>query len=392
MRKKHHDSGMVRCGIDRLETVDRYAKHQSVGLLSSAASLDRCFRHSVGRIAERYQLKALFAPEHGLRGEQQAGTLIDHQIDAQTGLPVYSLYGEHKAPSRDQLAEIDVFVIDLQDVGARFYTYLYSMAYCMISCAGAGIPVIVLDRPNPVGGDRVEGPVLDPVFSSFVGLYPVPVRYGLTIGEFARYINRSQSIGCELHVAPMDGWYRNMYYDQTGLSWVSPSPNIPTIDSALVYLGTCLFEGTNLSEGRGTTHPFEWIGAPWLDQDRVMAKLDSTALAGCHLRPCWFKPAASKYQGETCAGFQIHSLDRQRFKPFTTAVMLLDAIRQTHDEFRFLPPDQPDHPWFIDLLSGRDQIRRPDFDPQSYCGQAEAESLLFREKNKADWLYHESLS
>ncbi|NCC48361.1 MAG: DUF1343 domain-containing protein [Clostridia bacterium] len=389
MAKRSIQSDSVRCGIDRLETVDRLLKHQTVGLLTSAASIDHEFRHSVNRVAERYQLKALFAPEHGIRGEQQAGALIDHQVDAQTGLPVYSLYGENKAPSDEQLAGIDVFVIDLQDVGARFYTYLYSMIYCMKRCAEMGIPVVVLDRPNPVGGNRVEGPVLDPAFSSFVGLYPVPVRYGLTIAEFAGYINHSQSIGCELSVAPLSGWHRNACYDETGLTWVSPSPNIPTIDSALVYLGTCLFEGTNLSEGRGTTHPFELIGAPWLDHDRVLSQLNKTLLTGCHLRPCWFQPGGSKHQARTCAGFQIHILDRQTFKPYTAAVTLLDAIRQTHDAFAFLPPDHPDRPWFIDHLSGSDTIRRPDFDLTAHCEQADAESALFREKNKACWLYQE---
>ncbi len=377
----------VFCGIDQLDTVDRYLRHQRIGLLTTPTGMDKKFKATIDRLNERYHLRALFAPEHGIRGDQQAGAAIENQKDKKTGLPVYSLYGSHKAPSSRQLADLDVFVVDLQDVGARFYTYLYSMYYVMESCARSGIPVIILDRPNPLGGLITEGPLLHASCRSFVGLFPVPARYGLTIGEFAQYINQTQQLGCPLHIAKLAGWNRNACYDDTDLPWIAPSPNIPSVDSALTYVGTCLFEGTNVSEGRGTTKPFELVGAPWLNHDKVLAVISQDALAGCHLRPCWYQPVYSKYQNEICAGFQIHITDRAAFRPFSAGVALLDAIRQTHEAFTFRQPEKPDEPWFIDLLSGNNQIRQPDFYYADYLDKAKEQARQFKSDSSRYWLY-----
>ncbi len=379
----------VFCGIDQLDTVDRYLRHQRIGLLTTPTGMDKKYKATIDRLNEHYHLRALFAPEHGIRGDQQAGEMIEHQRDKRTGLPVYSLYGSHKAPTSQQLADLDVFVIDLQDVGARFYTYVYSMYYAMESCARAGIPVIVLDRPNPIGGLTTEGPLLQASFRSFVGLFPIPVRYGLTIGEFARYMNQTQQLNCALHVAHLAGWKRSACYDDTDLPWIAPSPNIPVIDSALAYIGTCLFEGTNVSEGRGTTKPFEIAGAPWLNHDKVLAAINQDMLAGCRLRPCWYQPVYSKYKNEICAGFQIHITDRSAFRPFSAGVALLDAIRQTHNNFSFREPEKSGEPWFIDLLSGDNQIRQPDFSLTAYLEKAREQAGLFKRESSRYWLYSE---
>ena len=376
----------VRSGLDNLGTVYEHLEGKRIGLLTGPAAIDRNLRHSADILHSQFHLTCLFAPEHGIRGDLQAGDPVAAAVDQRTGLPVHSLYGDHQAPTEAELSEVDVLVVDLQDVGARFYTYIYTLAHAMESCARADIPVVVLDRPNPLGGKHVEGCLLKSPFRSFVGRYAMPARYGLTIGEFAIWLNQEEHLGCRLTISRLSGWRRSMYFDETGLPWVSPSPNIPTVDSALAYVGTCLFEGTNLSEGRGTTRPFEQIGAPWLDQARVMRRIDPIAIQGAGLRPCWFRPTFSKHAGTLCAGIQLHVFDRELFRPYMAGIALMDAIRATHPDFAFLPPSAAGLP-MIDLLAGTDELRLAFVDRDNFMNRAAQEAAGFAGTSKGCRLY-----
>jgi uncharacterized protein YbbC (DUF1343 family) len=331
-----------------------------VGLVASPSSVDRHLVGSVERLhrTSGVQLAALFGPEHGLRGSAQAGDHVDTAPDPVTGLPAYSLYGATQKPTPEMLADVDVLVVDLQDGGVRFYTYLYTLAYVMQAAAEQGKRVVVLDRPTPLGGQRVEGPVLDPAYASFVGLYPIPIRYGMTIGELAVLFNTEFGIGCELEVVWMEGWRRDMWFDQTGLPFVQPSPNLPTLDSLTVYPGTCLVEGTNLSEGRGTTRPFEYIGAPWIDAEALAQALNARDLPGVRFRPVYFTPTFSKHQGQACQGVQVYVTDRGVFRPIETALYVLaDALRNDPEHFEWRGPWTPGGHHPVDLLSGGSQVR-----------------------------------
>jgi len=306
------------------------------------------------------RLARLFAPEHGLWGAAQDHAPVASTRDQVTGLEVWSLYGERRAPTPETLAGLDALVVDLQDIGARYYTFVWTLALAMRECARAGVRVIVLDRPNPLGGDRVEGNLPDPAFASFVGLYPLPARHGLTIGELARRFVLEEGIRCDLTVARMRGWRRAMLWEDTGLPWVPPSPNMPTPDTARVYPGGCLIEGTNLSEGRGTTRPFEWVGAPYLDGHRYAEALDAMSLPGVRFRPARFVPTFHKWAGEVCGGVQIHVTDRRRFRPFRTGVAAISVARRLAPaEFRWKePPYEFEHQRLpIDILFGTDRIR-----------------------------------
>ncbi len=332
-----------------------------VGLVISASSVDGRLTSSVERVyaAPDLLLTALFGPEHGLRGEAQAGEKVGGYRDHLTGLPVYSLYGDTKKPTPEMLADVDAFVVDMQDGGARFYTYLYTMAYVMEAAAEAGKPVIVLDRPTPLNGVTYEGPVLDPAYASFVGLYPIPARYGLTIGECARLFNTAFGIGCDLTVIPISGWEREMWYDDTGLPFIPPSPNLPTLTALNAFPGTCFFEGTNLSEGRGTTKPFEYIGAPWISAPEALAAtLNALELPGVGFRAVYFVPTFSKHSGELCRGVHLVVTDRATFRPAETAVTMLDTIKRAYPEhFGWREPWSPDGHFPIDLLTGGRQVR-----------------------------------
>ena len=333
------------------------------GLLAHQASVDGRLAHAAQLLSGLggAKLVRLLAPEHGFWGAPQDHAHVRSTRDPSTGLPVWSLYGNQRAPTPAMLRGLDALVVDLQDIGARYYTFSWTMILAMRACARAGVDVIVLDRPNPLGGQRVEGNVPDPAFASFVGLHPLPARHGLTIGEVARYVNAEHAIGCRLTVVPMRGWRRAMLWEDTGLPWVPPSPNMPTPDTARVYPGGCLIEGTNLSEGRGTTRPFEWVGAPYLDAHAYAAALARLALPGAHFRPARFVPTFHKWAGRTCDGVQIHVTDRDRFKPFLTTLALIAVARRAAPkafawkrppyefELRRLP---------IDILLGTDTIRQ----------------------------------
>jgi uncharacterized protein YbbC (DUF1343 family) len=284
-----------------------------------------------------------------------------HMVDALLNIPIFSLYGQTRIPTENMLAPIDVFIVDLQDAGTRVYTFIYTMAYCMEAAKRCDKKVLVLDRPNPTGGVFTEGNCLTAACASFVGRYPMPMRHGLTIAELSRLFNKEYGIACELEVIPMKGWKRTMFFRDTGMVWIPPSPNLPTPESALVYPGQVIWEGTNVSEGRGTTQPFEIFGAPFVDPERVLHTLDGNRLSGATLRPIVFEPTSNKWAHTPCKGFQIHVTDPQRFKPYRTTLSLLQAIRRHHSkEFKWRPPpyeyEYSKKP--IDLIIGDKTVRR----------------------------------
>ena len=351
-------------GIDRLLGADRgLIAGRRIGLVSNPASIDAGFRHSADRLCDDadVQLAALFGPQHGFRSDLQDNMIeTPHARDERWRIPIYSLYSETREPTPDMLAGLDAIVIDLQDVGTRVYTYIYTMANCMRAAAKQGLRVIVCDRPNPVGGTAIEGPLLDRAYASFVGQYPIPLRHGMTIGEIARLFNQEFALNASLDVVPLGGWRRDMYFDETGLPWVIPSPNLPTLDSAIVYPGAVLFEGTMLSEGRGTTRPFELVGAPWIDGERLAAAMNARHLGGVHFRPVFFEPTFQKHAGQTCGGCQIHVTDRRTFGPVRVAVELIAEFRrQSPQSFAWRqPPYEYEHDkWPIDILYGSDRLR-----------------------------------
>lgn len=323
-----------------------------VGLITNHTGVDRQMNHAIDLIGNvpGARLTALFAPEHGIRGVVQAGGKVADTVDERSGVKVYSLYGAVRRPTPEMLAEVDVLVYDIQDVGARFYTFISTMGEGMDAAAEKGIPFIVLDRPNPLADLRVEGRVMDMNYKSFVGAYPIPARFGMTPGELAGFYRDRMEKKVDLEVVKMNNWKRSLWYDQTGLAWIPPSPNIPTLTAAIVYPGICLIEGTNVSEGRGTTTPFEIIGAPWIDGCELADELRKANLPGILFRPAGFTPTFSKYQGEVCQGVQLHVVDRDRFEAVRTALHLLRAIRQ-------LWPDKFQWRGSLDRLSGSADVR-----------------------------------
>jgi uncharacterized protein YbbC (DUF1343 family) len=355
-------AGAVRLGSDVLLGSQRL-RGARVGVVCNHASVDHAFRHIVDRLTEApgAHLVAIFGPQHGFRSDVQDNMVeTPHRDDAARRVPVYSLYSDTREPTAEMLREIDVLVIDLQDIGARIYTYIYTMANCLRAAARHGIPVVVCDRPNPIGGVQVEGGALSAGFESFVGQFPIPMRHGLTIGELAALFNEHFAIGASLEIAPMERWHRRLYADQTGLPWVIPSPNMPTLDTAIVYPGTVLFEGTLLSEGRGTTRPFELVGAPWIEADRFTAAMNALILPGVYFRPAVFQPTFQKHAQQTCGGCQIHVLDRDDFRPVLTGVALIDMFRRCDPaRFAWRPPpyEYEHHKAPIDILAGSDVLR-----------------------------------
>jgi uncharacterized protein YbbC (DUF1343 family) len=340
----------------------RLLQGRTIGLVANPASIDGDLRHVADRVAEGgMRIGALFGPQHGFRSDLQENMIESpHGTDARRRVPVYSLYSETREPTAAMLEGLDALVIDLQDVGTRIYTYIYTMAGCLTAASRHGLPIVVCDRPNPIGGVAVEGPMLDAGFTSFVGQYPIPMRHGMTIGELAMLFNAHFGIGAKLEVVAMTGWSRDDYGDQTGLPWVLPSPNLPTIESAVVYPGTVLFEGTNVSEGRGTTRPFEIVGAPWVEPESFAAAMNARGLPGVRFRPALFEPTFHKHAGIPCGGCQIHVTDRQAFRAVETGVALLEAFRHA-DPARFSWRDPPYEYEYvkppIDILYGSARLR-----------------------------------
>jgi uncharacterized protein YbbC (DUF1343 family) len=333
------------------------------GLLANQASVDSAFRYAWDVLAERFsgQLAALFSPQHGLWCEQQANMIeTAHAFHPRLRIPIHSLYHESRKPTREMLDGLDAFVIDLQDVGTRVYTFIWTASYCLEACAERGLPVIVLDRPNPLGGRIVEGPLLEPAQKSFVGRAAIPMRHGLTMGELVRFVNDDLGIGAQVHVVSLRNWSRDMPFDDTGRVWVAPSPNLARLEAVRAYPGQVLLEGTNLSEGRGTTTPFEICGAPFIDGERLAARLAECRLPGIVFRPVRFLPTFDKWAGTSCGGVFLHVVDAASFRPYRTSVAILAAVHELwpHD-FAWLPPPyeyetiQPP----IDILTGSPRLR-----------------------------------
>ncbi len=338
-------------------------KGADVGLLIHPASVNRNLRHAIEIClsSRNFNLTTLFGPQHGIRGETQ-DNMIEWQgfLDKNIGLPVYSLYGDVRQPTPSMLNNINVLIIDLQDIGSRYYTFIWTMDLCLQSCNQMNKSVVVLDRPNPIGGHIIEGNVLNSEYASFVGLKPLPVRHGMTIGEIANYLRNEFYPDLDLYIIPVKNWKRNRWFNETGLKWVPPSPNMPSLDTALVYPGMCLLEGTNISEGRGTTRPFEVFGAPFIDPDTLVGRLKEQPLPGVIFRPMYFKPTFQKHAGKLCGGAQIHVINREKFKPFKTGISILKAIYDLYpEEFSWkMPPYEYEYKKMpIDILAGTDRLR-----------------------------------
>jgi uncharacterized protein YbbC (DUF1343 family) len=385
----------VRLGSDLL-LESRRLRGARVGVVCNHASVDRGFAHVIDRLAsaDGVKLSAIFGPQHGFRSDVQDNMIeTPHREDPSRRVPIYSLYSETREPTEDMLRGIDVLVIDLQDIGARIYTYIYTMANCLRACGRHGIPVIVCDRPNPIDGVDVEGAPLVRGYESFVGLFPIPMRHGMTIGELARLFNDQFDLGATVEVVTMSGWQREMYADATDLPWVLPSPNIPTLDTAVVYPGTVLFEGTMLSEGRGTTRPFELVGAPWIEAERFARAMNELRLPGVHFRPAVFEPTFQKHAKQACGGCQIHVTDRDAFRPVMTGVALIQMFRR-FDPQTFAwrqPPYEYEHEKLpIDILAGSDVLRyqvESNMSPQAIAETWREDEEAFRQLRKPYLLY-----
>ena len=334
-----------------------------IGLVCNQASVDHKLRHSadVLKSVEGVRLTTLFGPQHGIRGDAQDNMVeTPHTHDVETGLPVHSLYSETREPNEEMLRDVDVLVCDLQDVGCRIYTFVYTIANCMRVARRLGKRVIVCDRPNPIGGVAVEGNLLEAGFESFVGQFPLPTRHGMTAGELSKIFNEHWGIGCDLEVVTMDGWSRELWFDETDAPWVLPSPNMPTLDSASVFPGTVHLEGTQVSEGRGTTRPFELVGAPYVMAGEFARKLESIGLPGVHFRPTNFLPTFQKHAGVTCGGVQIHVHDRLELRPVVTGLAVVKTCFDLYGEnFRWKEPPYEyvfdKNPF--DVISGTDRVR-----------------------------------
>jgi uncharacterized protein YbbC (DUF1343 family) len=333
-----------------------------IGLLANPASIARDFTHASRLIHNRFpgRLTALFSPQHGFYAERQDNMIeSDHFFEPEFGIPVFSLYSDTRVPTREMFDLIDTLIIDLQDVGTRVYTFIYTVSHCLEAAARFKKKVVILDRPNPIGGIQVEGNILSKEYTSFVGRFPIPMRHGMTIGEISQFFNKEFSIGCDLQIVPMKGWKRKMYWQDTGLVWIAPSPNLPTALSCMVYPGQVVFEGTNISEGRGTTMPFEQFGAPFLDIEKISSRA-VPLIQGAYLRQVNFEPTSGKWQGKRCRGFHIHVTSREKFCPYFSSLVLLQAIMEFHkNDFKLRQPpyEYEFHRMPIDLILGSKSLR-----------------------------------
>ncbi len=355
----------VQTGLEHfLESPPKWVAGARLGLLCNPASVDSKVNHARLGIQQHFadKLKALYSPQHGFFAEKQDNMIESADgVDPVLNLPVYSLYGKTRKPTKSMLEPIDVLLVDLQDVGTRVYTFIYTLSYCLEAAKTLDKKVVVLDRPNPVNGKTIEGNCLNPDYRSFVGRYTLPMRHALTIGELARLFNEHFEIGCDLEIIPMKGWRRSMFFNQTGLPWVAPSPNLPSPVSTMVYPGQVLWEGTNVSEGRGTTLPFEQFGAPYLNPAKIVASIGDKSIPGIVLRPIVFEPTANKWQEQPCRGFQIHITDPGQYRPYETSLRLLQAIILHHKkefEWKQPPYEYETRRLPIDLIIGDRQIRQ----------------------------------
>lgn len=368
-------------GIDNVSAINNLLDGKKIGLITNPSGLDSKMNPTVNILNEKYNLTMLYAPEHGIRGDMQAGLDVSDCVDPRTGIPVRSLFGSGASFSSENT---DIILYDIQDIGLRFYTYIYAMADGMIGAAKAGIPFVVLDRMNPLGLDTFEGTVLDEKFASLCGRYAIPSRYGLTAGELAKYLNEEYSIGCELYVVPCSGLTRKDDMLSLKLPFVLPSPNIPSFNSIVCYVGTVLFEGTNVSEGRGTTRPFETFGAPWLDSEKLLEFINSRGFEGALFRETFFRPTFSKYSGQLCGGIDIMLTDYKKFDAFRYALTVISYIRKNYKEFGFIESGGRK---YIDLLLGTDEVRKEDFDVDSFISREKVKVEAFRKKAEKYFIY-----
>ena len=372
--------------VDRPDAWKKALSGKRVGLITNPSGVDRNLRLTFDIISKESDLVCLFSPEHGVRGDKQAGDHVESYTDEKTGLPVYSLFGGSKNIKPEILEGLDAVAFDIQDIGARFYTYMYTLSFAMEDCAKYKKEMIVFDRLNPLGGMSPQGTILEREFSSTIGRFPLATRFNMTIGEYAKYINDTENISCDLTVIPIEGWTRDCIFQDTDLIWVSPSPNIPTPDSSFCYIGTCLAEGTNLSEGRGTAHPFEMIGAPWLDPESVISYMRSLDLPGVKFRPCHFAPTFSKHSGELCHGVMLHITDHKAFLPFETGLYLFDHIRKNFEEFKILRPSAGGRS-HLDLLMGCNDFNFDDFNISAFLEKQKKQLSEYEEKIKLYYMY-----
>ncbi|WP_459965412.1 DUF1343 domain-containing protein [Paenibacillus sp. JCM 10914] len=367
-----------------------------LGVITNPTGLTSDFRSSIEVIASLpgAELTALYACEHGIRGQLQAGKHVNDEMDPQFNVPVYSLYGANRKPSAAMLDDVDTVIFDIQDLGVRFYTYLTTLLYAMEACAEHDKSLLVLDRPNPLGGERCEGGLLEPGYESMIGGWQIPITTGMTIGEFALMANELRGTNCDLEIIPLEGWHRTMDYQDTGLPWILPSPNIPTMDTVRLYSGTCFFEGTNLSEGRGTTRPFEWIGAPWLNGDELAKAFNNYEMPGVHAHPMFMTPTFSKHQGEACGGVMLFVTEHKSFQAVNTGLLLLHLVSRMYpDQFQWLSPPEGRNRYFIDLLTGNEDVRKRIHEAeglQQIQQQWSQDALRWREMRAPYLLYGEA--
>jgi uncharacterized protein YbbC (DUF1343 family) len=380
---------MILKGIDRIKEYDHYFRNKRLGLITSISGVDNRLISTIEILNKHYNLKALFAPEHGVRGDIDAGQIVDSYIDDMTGVTVHSLYRkDSKRFTKEMLSEVDVVVYDIQDIGVRYYTFISTLIYAMEDCAKYGKEMIVLDRPNPLGGMKIEGNVLDIHYKSFVGAYPIATRYGLTVGELATMVKQEQNILCELKVIPCKGWKREMLFHDMDQLWIMPSLGIPRFDTALLYVGNCLFEGTNVSEGRGTSCPFEIIGAPYIDACKLVKHLRGKELSGVAFTPAYFTPSSSKYKGKFCRGVHIHISDYKQYDSYKTGLIILESIREMYPkDFSILSPVKVGNKPFISLLSGNDMFEHIDWKSDKILKMKEKELLEFQKRKEKYHLY-----
>lgn len=380
---------MVKIGIDRIDEtqISVKFKNKRIGLIAASSGISANYLGSIEEFVKRYNINALFAPEHGIRGVLGPGEKVSNGIDKFSGIKVFSLFEDLTfssdavakenayKPKDEMLKDIDLIVFDMQDVGSRFFTYSSTLYYTMKACAAYGIPVCVLDRANPIGG-TVEGNIQKEEYSSFIGMPGLPIRHGMTMAELARFFNGEFNLCCELDIVTMVGWDRSMYYDDTGLPFIKPSPNLPNMDAITVYNGVCMLAGTNVSEGRGTTSPFTCIGAPYINPFHLAEKMNEYKLDGIKFSPSFFVPQFSKYAGEVLYGVNIHVIDRKKVKPIELGMRLIDTIRHMYpNDFEFISPKTKDDKWHIDLSTGGDDVR---------TGKVNADDLLCRWQKEAD--------
>lgn len=380
----------LRFGVDRLTEYAELFKDARVGLITTPTGRTSDNRSTIAALQDFCDLRALFGPEHGVRGNCSAGAFVPQYVDELSGLPVYSLYGkDSKRFSKEMLDTFDVLVYDIQDVGSRYYTFLSTLLYAIEDCAKANKRLIILDRPNPLGGEIVEGNELDMAVSSFVGCYTLTNRYALTAGEFAKMANSEKQLGCDLTVVPCEGWRRDMMFPDWNKPWIMPSLNIPRFETSLLYTGTCLFEGTNLSEGRGTSDPFAIIGASFIkDAESLAAAFNEKALPGVIATPQFFEPTTSKHKDTLCGGVHLHVTDIRAIRPLTVGITLLSLIRERWPEdFAFLPPFKEGGRPFISLLAGHRRFEQPNWIIKDIVEGQAAQENAFAQRKKVYHLY-----